>query len=290
MTDSTSPAAPAVDPASNHCYRHPDRETYVKCQRCGRPICGQCQTLAPVGVHCPECVREARGSAPSRPIGRRFVNAVRPGSTRPIATFTLIGICVVVFVVEMLTGLNPLTGGGQSPVEYDLAYFPHDIIHAPWTIITVNFVHESFLHILFNMYSLFVVGVPLERYLGRTRFLALFFVTGIGAVVGVDFFANEPVVGASGAIFGLLGALVVFARRMGIRTAQLYIVIGLNLIIGYVVPGIAWQAHVGGLIVGVGLGFLLLRTAAIRRRVAQIAGVAGVAVVLLAALLANALA
>jgi membrane associated rhomboid family serine protease len=276
----------------NRCYRHPDRETFVKCQRCGRPICGQCQTLAPVGVHCPECVREARGSMASNaaPLGRRVGRMLSPGSGRPIVTYSIIAICIVVFILEIVTGLNPLTGGGKSSVEFWLAYFPHDIIHDPWSIITVNFVHESVLHIAFNMYSLFVVGIPLERYLGRVRFLALFFISGIGAVVAVDFLLNAEVVGASGAIFGILGALVVFARRMGLRTTQLYIVIVINLAIGFVVPNIAWQAHVGGLIVGVGLGFLMLRTAGIRRRVAQIAGTAGVAVVLLLALLANALA
>jgi membrane associated rhomboid family serine protease len=213
-----------------------------------------------------------------------------PGSGRPVVTYSIIAICIVVFILEIVTGLNPLTGAGNSAVESWLAYFPHDIIHDPWSIVTVNFVHESFLHIVFNMYSLFVVGVPLERYLGRIRFLALFFVSGIGAVVAVDFFLPEEVVGASGAIFGILGALLVFARRMGLRTAQLYIVIVINLAIGFVVPNIAWQAHIGGLIVGVGLGFLMLRTAGIRRRAVQVAGTVGVTVVLLLVLLANALA
>ncbi len=229
-------------------------------------------------------------AANAAPIGRRLGRMMSPSSGRPIATYSIIAVCVVVFILEVVTGINPITGAGRSVVENVLAYHPHDIIHSPWTIITVNFVHAEVLHIASNMVSLYFVGVPLERYLGRTRFLALFFVTGIGAVVGVDFFAHEEVVGASGAIFGVLGALVVFARRMGLRIAQLYVVIVLNLAIGYFVPQIAWQAHVGGLIVGLGLGFLLLKTPGIRRRSVQIASFVGVTVLLLAALLVNALA
>lgn len=285
MTDSTSATT------ENRCYRHPNRETFVKCQRCGRPICGQCQTLAPVGVHCPECVRDARGSIASNaaPTARRVGRMLGTSSGRPVATYAIVALCVIVFILECLTGLNPLTGGGRSSVEDALSYFPQSILLQPWRILTVNFVHASVLHIAANMYSLFIVGIPLERYLGRIRFLALFFITGIGAVVAVDFFADEQVVGASGAIFGVLGALIVFARRMGLRTAQLYVVIVINLAIGFIVPGIAWQAHVGGLIVGVGLGFLMLRTAGPRRRGRQIAGSAAITAVLLAALVVNAL-
>lgn len=288
MTDGVQ--TPTTEPVDNHCYRHPDRETYVRCQRCGRPICGQCQTLAPVGVHCPECVREARGSSGSRPIGVRMGRAMSSGSGRPVITISIIAVCAIVFILECLTGLSPLTGGGRSVVENVLAYYPHAILTAPWSVITVNFVHANILHIASNMVSLFFVGVPLERYLGRARFAAVFFISGIGAVVGVDFFANEEVVGASGAIFGILGALLVFNRRIGISLQQLVFLVVFNLAISFAVPGIAWQAHIGGLIVGAALGLLLLRTSAIRRRVAQIVGFVGVTIVLLAALLLNALA
>lgn len=290
MTDIPTTDESATDGA-NRCYRHPDRETFVKCQRCGRPICGQCQTLAPVGVHCPECVREARSShhANAAPMAQRMGRRLG-SSTQPIVTYTIIGLCIVVFVLECLTGLNPLTGAGNSPVELWLAYIPYTIVQRPWTILTVNLVHASILHIASNMYSLFIVGTLMERFLGRARFLAFFVITSIGAVVAVDFFANSIVVGASGAIFGVFGGLLVFARRIGLRSAQIYFVIALNLVIGFVVPGIAWQAHVGGLIVGVALAFLLLRTAGVRRRVWQVLGMCGITVALIAALLVNSLA
>jgi membrane associated rhomboid family serine protease len=283
MTDATTTP-------ENRCYRHPDRESFVRCQRCGRTICGQCQTLAAVGVHCPECVREARQSSGGAPLTTRFARAVRPGSGRPVVTYAIIGLAVIGFILEIATGNNPLTGDANGPVGHALAYLPGDILYTPWTIITVNFVHANLLHIALNMYSVFVIGPPLERYLGRTRFAALFLISGIGAVVAVDFFAQSAVVGASGAIFGLLGALVVFARRMGLRTGQLYVVIVINLAAGYFIPGIAWQAHVGGLVVGVALGFLLLRTSGPRRRGLQIAGLAGVTFVLLLSLVLHALA
>lgn len=281
----------ATTTTENRCYRHPDRETFVKCQRCGRPICGQCQTLAPVGVHCPECVREARGSAASNaaPTARR-VGRMLTSSSRPIVTYSIIAICVIVFVLECVTGLNPLTGGGRSTVEEWLAYYPQSILIEPWRIITVNFVHASIIHIALNMYSLFIVGVPLERYLGRLRFTAFFLIAGIGAVVGVDFFAHELVVGASGAIFGVFGALIVFARRMGLRTAQLYVVIVINLVASFAIPGIAWQAHVGGLVAGVALAFLMLRTSARRLRPLEIGGSVLLTLVLVGSLLVHALA
>ncbi|MCU1469156.1 MAG: hypothetical protein JWQ39_305 [Glaciihabitans sp.] len=280
MTDLTA--------TENRCYRHPDRESFVRCQRCGRTICGQCQTMAPVGVHCPECVREAQQSSPSsRPITTRVARAFAPGSQRPVVTYILIAVSIVGFVLEVVTGLNPVTGGGNSVVENALLYIPGDVVNAPWTLITVNFDHANFVHILFNMYSLFVVGPPLERFLGRARFIALYFITGIGAVVAVDFFAPEPVLGASGAIFGLLGVLLILARRMGIRSGQLVLVIILNLAIGYFVPSIAWQAHVGGLIVGLALGFVLLRTTRRGRLPLQIAAFIVVALGLVVSLLVH---
>lgn len=282
MTD-----APATE---NRCYRHPDRETFVKCQRCGRPICGQCQTIAPVGVHCPECVREARGSAPSsRPIGTRFARAVGPSSQRPVVTYTIIALCVIVFILEVLTGDNLISGSGNSAVGNALFYYPGDIVGRPWTIITSLFVHANIIHIGLNMYSLLILGPPLERFLGRGRFLALFLLAGVGGDVAVDFLSKVGVLGASGAIFGLLGALIIFARRLGFSINQLVIVAVLNLAIGFVVPSIAWQAHVGGLVVGIGIALVYLYTRNARRLVVQVLALVAIAVVLLLALLAHVL-
>jgi membrane associated rhomboid family serine protease len=262
----------------NRCYRHPDRESFVKCQRCGRTICGECQTIAPVGVHCPECVREARASAPSgaRPIARRFARAVGTSSQRPIVTYTLIGICLVIYGIQFLTG-NVVTNA--------LIYAPSLTLSQPWRMLTSIFIHESILHVGLNMYSLWLVGPALERMLGRVRYLALYLLAGFGGSVGVLLLApaNEAVLGASGAIFGLFGAYFLIARRLGGNATQFLIVIVLNLVIGFIPGfGIAWQAHVGGLAVGLLLAFVYLETRQPGRRGVQILLTAGVAVLLLA--------
>jgi membrane associated rhomboid family serine protease len=151
-------------------------------------------------------------------------------------------------------------------------------------MVTALFVHSpsSFLHILFNMFSLFLFGPIMERMLGRIRFLVLYLLSGLGGSVAVLLLApGTPVVGASGAIFGLLGAFFVVQRRLGGNTTQLLIVIGLNLVVGFL-PGtnIAWQAHVGGFIVGAAVAFVYLRTRRIAQRTVQIVAVTGVFVVL----------
>jgi len=279
----------ATSDQTPHCYRHPDRETYVRCQRCGRYICGECQTPAAVGVHCPECMRESRASASSP--GRILTRTGRVLSSRqrPVITYGIIAIAVVVYILQVITGqgVGLISGGGGS-VTNALAYRPGDILHHPWTLISVVFVHQSLLHIASNMYFLFLIGPPLERYFGRVRFIVLFVITAIGADVAVDYFLRVPTVGASGAIFGLLGVAVVYATRVGFARGQLWVVIAINLALGFVVTGIAWQAHIGGFIVGILLGFLLRFTQNQRRLPLQVAGFVVVTLLLLGALYLNA--
>ncbi|MEP6480885.1 MAG: rhomboid family intramembrane serine protease [Rhodoglobus sp.] len=264
----------------NFCYRHPDRQSFVLCQRCGRTICPQCQTQAAVGVHCPECVKEARANGPRRP--SVVAGAFRSTKNQPVVTWSIIGLCAVIFVLQLLP---------NSPVTSALLYYPPLTYTEPWRMITSLFVHSptSFLHILFNMFSLYIFGPIMERMLGRIRFLALYLLSGFGGSVAVLFLApTTPVVGASGAIFGLLGAFFVIQRKLGGNTVQLLVVIGLNLAVGFL-PGanIAWQAHVGGVIVGAAVAFIYLRTRRIDQRTVQIATVAGVFVVLVGLTLAR---
>lgn len=259
----------------NFCYRHPDRQSYVLCQRCGRTICADCQTSAAVGVHCPECMRESRQSAPrTRPA---VVTSVRrlaqPGT--PIVTYAIIAVCVLVFVAEVFTGQLV----GSSPIVSALLYYPPATAIEPWRMLTSLVVHGSILHILFNMYSLFVLGPELERLVGRWRFGALFLLSGLGGSVAVLLSSpGSAVIGASGAIFGLFGAYFVIARHLGGNSRQLIIVIVINLVIGFVVPGIAWQAHVGGLIIGALVGFILTRTRNRAQRGIQLLALGGTTV------------
>ncbi|MHB1173194.1 MAG: rhomboid family intramembrane serine protease [Lacisediminihabitans sp.] len=261
------------DPA-NYCYRHPDRQSFVLCQRCGRTICPQCQTQAAVGVHCPECTREARQNGPKR--RPAIVTALRgaANSSAPVATYSLIVLCVIVFIAQSIGGPN---------ITLYLSYYPRFTVAEPWTMVTALFAHGSILHILFNMFSLFIFGPIIESLLGRWRFVALYLLSGFGGSVAVLLLAPASgVLGASGAIFGLLGAFFVMQRRLGGNSLQLLIVIGLNLVIGFVLPNVSWQAHVGGLVVGGLVALVFLTTRHRRQATEQILLLVGVAVSLVA--------
>lgn len=190
----------------------------------------------------------------------------------PVVTYSIIGLTVFVYILQFVT---------QQVVGAALVFAEPLISTEPWRMITPALVHSpsSIFHILFNMYSLFVFGPVLERMLGRWRFLALYVLADFGGQVLVLFLApSSQVLGASGAIFGLLGAFFVIHRRMGGNTIQIVIVIVLNLAIGFIVPGIAWQAHVGGLLIGALVAFIYLMTRARSRRYLQVVLVAAVAI------------
>ena len=169
------------------------------------------------------------------------------------ATMSLLAVILVVYVGQWLSG------GLATSL---LLYWPPLTLSEPWRMLTALFVHSerSLFHILFNGYSLWVLGMVLERLLGARRFLALFFTAGVGGSLAVLWLApTQAVIGASGAIFGLFGALLVIQRNFGGTNPQLLIVLVLNLVLGFVVPGISWQAHIGGLIVGILLGWMLVK-------------------------------
>ncbi len=208
------------------------------------------------------------------------VTAIRRGvrtTDAPVVTYAIIAVCVVVFLAEAATGLLSSNTGG--PVYQQLAYVPPLTATQPWRIITTLFTHASVLHILFNMFSMFILGRQIEPMIGRVRFALLFLLSGIGGSVGVLLFApNTAVVGASGAIFGLFGAYFVIARHLGANATQLIVVIAINLGLGFIVPGIAWQAHVGGLVIGALVGFVFVRTRSRSQRMTQTLLVVAVAV------------
>lgn len=252
---------------ANFCYRHPDRQSFILCQRCGRTICPECQTQAAVGVHCPECTREARMSAPRRRPAIVTSARIAVGSGAPVATYSLIALCIVVFIAQYLTG-----GPNNGYATVYLIDFSPWVPGEPWRMLTALFLHASFLHIGLNMFSLYIFGPILERMLGRTRFLVLYLLSGYGgslAVMLID--PNIPVLGASGALFGLFTAFFVIQRGLGGNGNSLLVLIALNLVIGFI-PGlnIAWQAHVGGLVVGGIVAFVLMRTRRRDQRTTQI--------------------
>ena len=260
----------------NFCYRHPDRQSFIICQRCGRTICSECQTQAAVGVHCPECVREARETAPrtSRGTRTRIKRSMRSSSGVPVVTYTLIALNIAVFAIDFVTG-GSLYGW--------LAYRGDFTASQPWRMLTSAFMHASVLHLLFNMFSLFIFGPVIEHAVGRARFAALYLLAAFGGSLAVLLLApNQAVVGASGAIFGLLGAFFIIQRRLGGNNTQLLILIGLNVAFGFIVPNVAWQAHLGGLVVGAAVAAVYTATRHRSQKALQIASVAGIGVALVA--------
>ena len=259
----------------NFCYRHPDRQSFIICQRCGRTICAECQTQAAVGVHCPECVREARESAP-RTSGRatrtRIKRSMRPSSGVPVVTYTLIALNVIVFALDFVTG------GSLYPW---LAYRGDFTETQPWRMLTSTFMHASVLHLLFNMFSLFIFGRLIEQAIGRVRYAVLYLLAAFGGSVAVLLLApTSAVVGASGAIFGLLGAFFIIQRRLGGNNTQLLVLIGLNVAFGFIVPNVAWQAHLGGLVVGAAVAAVYMATRHRSKRAVQVASVIAIGVAL----------
>ena len=237
----------------DYCYRHPSAESFVLCQRCGNTICPDCQIQAPVGFQCPDCAGVKKSSGLGGLFRSGSSRSVSLG-TRPTATFVLLGIILAVYLGQLLTG------GFLTQL---LLYWPPLTALEPWRMLSTMFVHStsSVFHILFNGYSLFILGTLVERLIGPGRFLTLFLFSGFGGSVLVLLLSpTSAVVGASGAIFGLFGALFVIQRSFGGANAQLLIILGLNLVMGFIVPGISWQAHIGGLITGAVVANIMVKT------------------------------
>ncbi len=259
------------------CPRHPDRESYVRCQRCERPVCPECQRPAAVGVQCVDCVREQSRGMPTA----RTVFGGRAGADRPVVTQVIIGLCAVAFVLQFV--------GPQVTERF--AFAPPLALSEPWRFLSAAFLHSTgfLLHIAFNMYALWMVGPYLEGLFGRVRFTALYLVSAVGGSVGYFVLADplslrswfQGAVGASGAVFGLFGALLVVNRRLGRDTGGIVALIAINGALGFVIQGIAWQAHLGGLLTGAAAAAVIAHAPRSRRDAVQTAGLVVIAVALL---------
>ncbi|MEV7692951.1 rhomboid family intramembrane serine protease [Microbacterium sp. NPDC089189] len=272
----------------NFCYRHPDRQSFVLCQRCLRTICPECQTQAAVGVVCPECMAEQRKSqTPAQKKAQRRWRSGTPvvavSGGRPTVTYTIIAICAAVYVLSL--GLPAIQGW----LGFSAGYLYPQLTGAfePWRLLTGTLVHSSLWHVGLNMLALWMLGRGLEPLLGHMRFLALYLIGALGGSVAVALLApNSFVVGASGAIFGLFGALVVIGRHIGAEITGILIILAINFAIGFL-PGmtISWQAHLGGLVAGAVAGLIFARTRRPQQRRLQIGMLSGWSVVLLLLLL-----
>jgi membrane associated rhomboid family serine protease len=229
------------------CYRHPDRETGLSCSECGRPICTECMTPAAVGLRCPDHAGTRRAVKPPRVVRR-----TSRGTTKGLVTKSLIAANVVIYLITAAQGAGINTPGGSLFVKWAL-YGPAVAQGDWWRLITAAFLHASVIHIGLNMYVLWIIGSPVEEYLGRARFLALYFVSGLAGSAGALVVTPLALtVGASGAIFGILGALLIIEWQTTGRlagNAMTWIVI--NLALSFVISNISIGGHVGGLIGGI---------------------------------------
>lgn len=258
----TTPTGPVRD-SDNYCYRHPKRQSFVLCQRCGRTICPDCQTQAPVGVICPECIKagqaRVKSQRPKRSLTSRLV-----GGDSPV-TFTLIGIIVVMGVLQWLTRTIDM-----RVIDFLFTYSPQytDLQHhtasgvvafEPWRMLTAAFLHVSFLHLVMNALTLWIFGRALEPLIGSFRFALLWIVSAIGGSLAVAILApNAAVIGASGAIFGLFGAWFIVLRKQRQDMSPMFVLIGINVVMAIFNPGISWEAHLGGLVIGALCGWLTI--------------------------------
>jgi membrane associated rhomboid family serine protease len=245
MTEQGATGGPPAD-AVPTCYRHPGRETYIRCARCDRPICPDCMVGAAVGFQCPECVAE--GQAGHRQATTVFGGAVRARDS--LATMTLVGLCVVVYALQVAIPTFTAQFWNLGLAVADGEYY---------RLVTSGFLHGGLFHILFNMWALWVFGQPLERLLGRTRFVALYLTCLVAGSTASYLFNNplSPSVGASGAIFGLVGAMLVVGRRMRFDLSWVVGFVVLNVLILFVVSDIDWRAHLGGAVAGLVVGFAM---------------------------------
>jgi membrane associated rhomboid family serine protease len=267
----TQPPSEPETAAVPTCYRHPGRETYVRCQRCNRPICPDCMRDASVGFQCPECVAEGNKTV-------RQAQATFGGRAiaKPYMTWALLGANVVMFLAQL--------GFGNRFTAELMMWTPAVAANSEYyRLITSAFLHNDFVHIGLNMWALFMVGPYLEQAFSHVRFLALYLLSALGGSV-LSYWVdplNTSSLGASGAIFGLFGAIFVVGRRLRLDLRPILVLLVINLVVTFL-PGlnISWTAHVGGLITGVIVAFVLAYGPKTRRTLFQSVLMVGVLAIL----------
>ncbi len=262
------------------CYRHPDRKGGVRCSRCERPLCPECMITAPVGFQCPSCVK-----------GGPQVRTLRSLVTQPRLTQAIIAVNVVVAVLALAEsarqGRTTSLFGGSNALAGDFALNGGAVAAGEWwRLVTSGFLHYGLLHLGFNMFILLQLGTLLEPALGRVRLGALYVTALLGGALGVLLLEpNALTAGASGAVFGLMGALLVVAHKVGGDVRTLLMWLGINALITIVGSSfISWQGHLGGFLGGVAIAGLVVYAPKARRTPVQVVGL-----VILTALLALAI-
>jgi membrane associated rhomboid family serine protease len=260
------------------CVRHSDRATRLQCSRCGRPACTECLRPASVGQHCVDCLAEGRRTV-RRPVTISGARADR----KPVVVTVLIAVNLLVFIVTAAQA-HSVMSLGSSTLFQDWWLLPVETRNGFWwQLITAGFLHANPIHILMNMFALWVIGRDMERILGPARFSAVYLMGVLGGSVSVLLFGqvDGPTVGASGAVFALMGGLLVVVYRLKLNPGQVIGMIAINLVLSVAIPGISLLGHVGGLVTGGAVTAALIFAPAERRRWWQVGAVAVVLLVLI---------
>lgn len=252
MADSpTSPPSgepTGARPGLPACVRHPDRATGLRCVRCDRPACPACLREASVGHQCVDCVNEGQATV------RRSRTAVGAEVSQTIVvTPVLIALNVLMFAITAVQARS-LVDNQLSPLFGDFVMWTRAVAGGDewWRLATSGFLHYGPGHLALNMIALYVLGRFLEPQFGKLRFLALYVLSLFGGSVAVYLFGDidDGVAGASGAVYGLMGAMLVAVLKFKLNASSALVVIGLNLVLSVTLPGISLLGHLGGLVIG----------------------------------------
>jgi membrane associated rhomboid family serine protease len=234
---------------------------------------------APVGFQCPECVAGAAAQTrqPTTVAGARMIQ-------RPVITYALIGLDVVLYVMQFFAPKDASNGYDIITLNFGMWPIGIAVDNEWWRLASAAFLHGGWMHLAFNMYVLYALGPTLERIMGHSRYLILYVLAALGGGVASYVFSpmNTVSVGASGAIFGLMGALVVAGRRLKYDITQVLFLLGINVVIGFLSPGVDWRAHLGGLVTGALVAALFVMPKPRYRLPIQVVGILALVVVLAA--------
>jgi membrane associated rhomboid family serine protease len=241
------------------CYRHPDRPAGVRCQRCDRPICPACMNSASVGFQCPSCFTEGVRSVPRT---RTSLGGVQRGNPQ-IVTISMLALNVLVFIAVRT---------GSPRVVSDLVLVPVLVDSEPWRLLTSAFTHVQIFHIFSNLFMLWQLGPPLEQMLGRLRFAVLYLLSALGGGVAVWILGapGSATLGASGAVLGLVGALLVISKARGLDITWILMYVAVTAVLSFAIPNVSWEGHLGGFVVGAAVAWLFLQDTKRRQNKARV--------------------
>ena len=242
-------------PAEPVCFNHSNQVTYVRCSRCENYICTECMRPASIGYQCPNCVSDSilvvRGINKNR-----FIPSEK---NNPVTKFLSISL-VIVYLAQIVLG---------DILIANFALFAPSVANGKWwLLIMAGFLHGSIIHLLFNVYILWVIGSQLESIVGNFKFVIIYFVSLLGGSLASYWFSpfGTYSIGASGAIFGLMGAMLVAGRKRNLDISQITTLVVINVVIGFVLSGIDWRAHLGGLAAGALITWFLLNATSLKEK------------------------